>query len=225
MKRIPEPELMDEAEQARAYAESDFSEPHDHFVELFRQTFQTNLHHEELSGFVLDLGCGAVDVSIRFAKSFPQIIIHGLDGAEAMLECAHESVKANDLTHRIELYQGLIQSAELPLENYDVIISNSLLHHMLEPEDLWQAVKRYGQKGCKIFVMDLMRQDSVTEAKQMTEKYAANEPEILQRDFYNSLCAAFTLDEVVEQLENASLDFLSATKISDRHLLIKGIFE
>ncbi len=34
MKRIPEPELMDGAEQASAYAEADFSEPHDHFMIL-----------------------------------------------------------------------------------------------------------------------------------------------------------------------------------------------
>ncbi len=97
---------MDEAEQARVYTAADFSEPHDHFIELFCQTFQTSQHHEELSGFVLDLGCGAADVSIRFAKSFPQTIIHGLEGAEAMLECAHESVKANALNHRIVLCQG-----------------------------------------------------------------------------------------------------------------------
>ncbi len=34
MDRIPEPELMDEVEQARAYAAADFSEPHQAFVLL-----------------------------------------------------------------------------------------------------------------------------------------------------------------------------------------------
>ena len=36
MRRIPEPELMDDAEQAKAYAEADFSEPNQRFLELFR---------------------------------------------------------------------------------------------------------------------------------------------------------------------------------------------
>ena len=35
MERIPEPDLMSEQEQARAYAEADFSEPHENFVDLF----------------------------------------------------------------------------------------------------------------------------------------------------------------------------------------------
>ncbi len=39
MKRIPEPELMNSPEQARAYAEADFSEPHNMFVEKFAECF------------------------------------------------------------------------------------------------------------------------------------------------------------------------------------------
>ena len=34
--RTPEPELMDGLEQARAYAEEDFSEPNELFLERFR---------------------------------------------------------------------------------------------------------------------------------------------------------------------------------------------
>jgi hypothetical protein len=39
MQRIPEPELMDEAEQARAYALADFAEPNERFVACFEATF------------------------------------------------------------------------------------------------------------------------------------------------------------------------------------------
>ena len=53
MKRIPEPELMDEVEQARAYAAADFSEPHQAFVKHFRQRFADYDPKQ-----VLDLGCG-----------------------------------------------------------------------------------------------------------------------------------------------------------------------
>jgi hypothetical protein len=34
MNRIPEPELMNEAEQARAYAQADFAEPYDRCIKL-----------------------------------------------------------------------------------------------------------------------------------------------------------------------------------------------
>ena len=43
MERIPEPELMDDPEQARAYASADFSEPHQAFVERFTQRFNLSV--------------------------------------------------------------------------------------------------------------------------------------------------------------------------------------
>jgi trans-aconitate methyltransferase len=53
MKRIPEPELMVDPEQARAYAGADFSEPHQAFVEHFRRRLAAHAPRK-----VVDLGCG-----------------------------------------------------------------------------------------------------------------------------------------------------------------------
>ena len=39
MERIPEPELMDGAEQALAYAQADFEEPNSRFVATFVERF------------------------------------------------------------------------------------------------------------------------------------------------------------------------------------------
>jgi len=51
MERTPEPDLMNDVEQVHAYAHADFTEPHDHFVGLFRERFAT-LRPER----ILDLG-------------------------------------------------------------------------------------------------------------------------------------------------------------------------
>ncbi len=51
---------------------------------------------------------------------------------------------------------------------------------------------------------------------------AAREDPILREDFYNSLCAAFTIEEVREQLVTAGLDLMVA-RVSDRHMLISGL--
>lgn len=40
--RTPEPELMLEPEQAKAYSEADFAEAHDGFVEAFRRASPTS---------------------------------------------------------------------------------------------------------------------------------------------------------------------------------------
>jgi trans-aconitate methyltransferase len=84
MDRILEPELMDDLEQARAYAEADFAEPNSHFVELFLERFPD----WDRTGAILDLGCGPGDIALRLAETFPQCEIHGVDGSAAMLQFA-----------------------------------------------------------------------------------------------------------------------------------------
>jgi hypothetical protein len=50
---------------------------------------------------------------------------------------------------------------------------------------------------------------------------SGNEDPVLKEDFYNSLCAAFTVDEVRAQLRVAGLS-LHVEKVTDRHMRIKG---
>jgi hypothetical protein len=73
-----------------------------------------------------------------------------------------------------------------------------------------------------IYVMDLYRPNSREDAKKIVESVSGNEPEVLKRDFYNSLLAAFTVDEIRDHLESASLP-LNVEKVSERHLLIHGL--
>ncbi|HBE91962.1 MAG TPA: SAM-dependent methyltransferase, partial [Gammaproteobacteria bacterium] len=54
------------------------------------------------------------------------------------------------------------------------------------------------------------------------QQYASDEADILQEDFYNSLLAAYTVDEVRGQLDAYGLQHLKVSRPSDRHLLISG---
>lgn len=217
MKRVSEPELMLEEDQALAYAEADFSEPHNRFVELFKEVFANNI-----TGYVLDLGCGSADISIRFAKAYPQCTIHGVDGSKAMLKLGQKAILAHQLDQRIQLISSYLPTNDMPRKSYDAVISNSLLHHLRDPQVLWQTVRKFARPGTPVLVMDLMRPESEAEAKTFTATYVGQEPEILRRDFYNSLLAAYTPDEVQWQLERAGLTALSIRLVSDRHFAIYG---
>ena len=218
MERQPEPELMNEAEQAQAYAGADFEEPHENFIELFKQTFA-----DPVAGDVLDLGCGPADVVIRFARHFPESRILAVDGAEAMLTLGEQAVKEAGLNDVVTFQKAYLPETKLPEKNYRAIISNSLLHHLQDPQVLWKTVKQYGSPETQIFVMDLMRPRSESAAKDLVEEYAGNEPDILKRDFYYSLLAAYTIGEVESQLEKEGLVELNVKPVSDRHLIVTGV--
>lgn len=219
MRRTPEPELMDEAEQARAYALADFDEPNARFVDYFAAAFP-----ELTRGSVLDLGCGPGDIVLRIATRRPQLVVHGLDGSAAMLAFAVERLHATPaLGGRVQFIEGILPGATLPLPAYDAVVSNSLLHHLHDPLVFWRAVREAGAPGAAVMVMDLFRPASAAAASALVAQYAAGEPEVLQRDFLASLHAAFEPGEVREQLAATGLgDFLQVTTVSDRHLLVTG---
>lgn len=219
MQRILEPELMGDPQQARAYAEADFESPNSQFVDLFETYFPAFSG----DGYILDLGCGPADIDLRFAERYPHAVIHGVDGAEAMLaEARHALARRPDLQGRIELILALLPDLDLSQTQYAAVISNSLLHHLHRPEGLWASIGTYARPGAPVLVMDLMRPNTAEEARAIVDAYAADEPEVLRRDFFNSLLAAFEPREVSQQLERAGLPQLRVEPCSDRHLLVHG---
>lgn len=217
MERIPENDLMDDAEQARAYAEADFSEAHDAFVSHFISRFP-----EFTKGEVLDLGCGTADVVIRFARALPNIHIIGIDGAEAMLKIGSCDIARKGLSHQIKIKKCHLPDKCLSLDKFDAVISNSLLHHLNNPMTLWNTVARCARQGAPLFIMDLMRPDCTGTAQELVRLHAGEASKILQTDFYNSLLAAYKTDEIKKQLKAVHLDYLTVEAVSDRHLLIWG---
>lgn len=215
MDRQTEPELMEDPEQVKAYAEADFSVPHQQFIERLRDF----INEPNFNGIALDLGCGPCDISMRFAKAFPFSRIDAVDGSRAMLHYA--ATFTLPIGNRIRLIHGRLPFVTLPEPFYEMIFSNSLLHHLPDPQILWQTIKKAAKPGTRIAVMDLLRPASREAATALVETYAANEPDVLQRDFYHSLLAAFTLEEIREQLKKADLA-LNIEQISDRHVFIKG---
>ncbi len=219
MERMLEPELMDDEGQARAYAEADFEAPNSQFVDLFAEYFGDFSGN----GYLLDLGCGPGDICLRLARRYPQAIVHGLDGAPAMLAHARQALaRLPDLQGRVEFLQGVLPEAVLPLGNYQAIVSNSLLHHLHDPLVLWHSVRHYAVPGAPVLAMDLLRPPSQQAARQIVDSYAAGEPPILRRDFFNSLLAAFSLEEVRAQLLAAGLEDFTVVRVSDRHLAVYG---
>ena len=216
MERVLEPELMDDPEQASAYAKADFEKENQGFVNLFLQYYP-----DFTEGHVLDLGCGPADIPIRFVKALPKCRVTAVDASPPMIKLAEAAVGKAGLADRIALKQERMQTLALE-EPADAALSNSLLHHIPNPYQFWYALKKQVKPGSSVLVMDLLRPDSPEAAQAIVDQYAAKEPAILRRDFYNSLLAAFTEDEIAAQLAELNLSRLMIDVIDDRHWVVGG---
>jgi SAM-dependent methyltransferase len=228
MQRITEPELMDDQAQSEAYAAADFAEAHSRIVDTFGSCFPG----EDVAGHVLDLGCGPGDICFRFAARYPGCSVMGVDGSRAMIRLANARKARESVTgDRVRFIEGLLPGASIPpgvsipKVPFAAVISSSLLHHLHEPQVLWETVLRVASPGTKVYVADLFRPETVAEVRRLVDEYAAGEPDILRRDFYNSLCAAFEPHEVEAQLAAAGLAGLAVDVISDRHLVVHGVLD
>ena len=214
MERVLEPELMIDEAQARAYAEADFAEPHQAAVERFRAKFP-----EFTRGRVLDLGCGPGDVTVRFARAFPDITVLGIDGSAAMLECARERLVREALVDRVAVEQRRLPDPGLVSRGpFDAVISTAVLHHLPDPSVLWETVFAMAAPGAPVFVQDLMRPPTDTDALRLTALHTVGGPTQLRDDYLASLRAAFTVAELRAQVG----DRLTVEAVSDRHLVVSG---
>lgn len=218
MQRIPEPELMDDAAQALAYAHADFAAPHDRFVALLCE----RTRGASLRGAALDLGCGPGDVTFRLARALPQLAIDGVDGSDAMIALALEAAARRGLSGRVRFARAYLPDDAPPARDYALVYSSSLLHHLRDPAALWETAKRWGARGAALFVGDLLRPESEAEAHALVAREASGEPDVLQRDFFFSLCAAYRPAEVRAQLAAAGLAHFSVEVVSDRHWIAYG---
>jgi 2-polyprenyl-3-methyl-5-hydroxy-6-metoxy-1,4-benzoquinol methylase len=216
MERVLEQELMDDPEQVTAYARADFEEENQGFVDRFLEYYP-----DFTEGHVLDLGCGPADIPIRFVKALPKCRVTAVDASPPMIKLAETAVKEAGLASRIALRCERMQTLSLA-EPADAAISNSLLHHIPNPFQFWYGLKKQVRSGSYVLVMDLLRPESPEAAQAIVDRHAAGEPAILRRDFYNSLLAAFTEDEVAAQLAELNLSRLLIDVIDDRHWIVSG---
>ena len=217
MNRTLEPELMDDPEQALIYAQADFTQENQGFVDRFREYFP-----DFSEGHVVDFGCGPGDIPVRFARVIPSCRITGVDASAPMVRLAEDVVQqaglSDRITFRCERFQDLAGVSVA-----DAAISNSLVHHVPNPLQFWHKLRLAVKPGSPVLVMDLLRPDSPEEAQAIVDRYAAGAPDILRRDFYNSLLAAFTEDEISAQLARMNLTRLIVDVPDDRHWVVGGL--
>ena len=216
MERVLEPEVMDDPEQVLAYAEADFEEENQGFVDKF-----FTLYPDLESPHILDLGCGPGDIPIRVARRHAACRVTGIDASQPMIAYAEQAVQKAGVQDRVQFLCQRFQDVNLS-SPVDAMVSNSLVHHVPNPLRFWYSLKTLVKPGGRVLVMDLLRPESPEAAQTIVDEQAASEPERLQQDFFHSLLAAFTEDEVAAQLAELNFSRLMVDVPDDRHWIVYG---
>ena len=212
MRRIPEPELMESTEQAHAYSSADFSESNNLFI---KNLFSEAIINTQTK--ILDLGCGDGEIPIKIFKK-QACDITAVDGSGAMLNEFRNKLKLNKI-NEIKIYKGLIDEHLFTQEKFDIVISNSLVHHIRDIRSFWHNLIRLVNFSGLIICMDLKRPTGEDNLQAILKKYGGSN-RVLLRDFENSLRASYTVYEIEEQLISIDKISFSIKAVSDRHFFV-----
>ncbi len=229
MKRVPEPELMESQSQVRAYSEADFSESDSKIISgVEKYLFESQRELGENSR-IIDLGCGPGNISERLSLRWPKSRVIGIDGSKQMIREAERRKQEVDFKDNCKkLSYQLISIRDIAFGNitfphhFDLVVSNSLLHHIHQVEDFWHSLKRLSGESTIHFHRDLRRPNSEYEAINLCEKYLPCAPSVLRNDFLASLKAAFEVEEIQKQFCYAGLSQFKVFEVDEIYLEVVG---
>lgn len=220
--RVLEPEVMDSAEEADDYNRMDHSHVNRVFVDDLLIALDKGEKRNEIPLRIFDAGTGTALIPMELVRRGIQARVLASDLAESMLVVARQNVQAAGLGSSIEL--ALRDCKQLPDLNasYDCVMSNSIIHHIPEPQSVLMELWRILKPGGLLFIRDLMRPDDVEALNHLVNTYAGDANEHQQRMFRESLHAALTVSEVQQLVTRLGLPADAVTATSDRHWTISA---
>jgi ubiquinone/menaquinone biosynthesis C-methylase UbiE len=208
--RVLEPEVMDSADEARDYDVMDHSAVNRVFVVDFLAVW--NGH-----GPVLDVGAGTAQIPIQLCQKHPLAQVTAIDLAEHMLALARKNVQSAGLAARIHPEKQNARAMTYATGSFHAIISNSIVHHIPEPAQVFAEMVRVCAPGGLLFVRDLMRPPDGATLNRLVDTYAAGANNHQRKMFAESLHAALTVDEVRLIVAAFGFDPATVQATSDRH--------
>lgn len=219
MQRKPEPEYMDDLAEAAAYANADFAAVNEAFVDRLLDIVPA---WPDETVRAVDLGTGPGDIPIRIARRRPGWRITGVDASRPMLDIARHAAELAGVAEMLSWTAADAGNTSLSDKSFDVLLSNSILHHVADTAAFWAEARRIAKPGATWLFRDLFRPADEERARAIVDQYAANESGVLRQEYYRSLLSAYTPEELRVQLDAAGLQTLGVVVVTDRHVDIVG---
>lgn len=211
LQRILEPEVMDTELDAREYDEMDFVESNTRFADDALALLGRG------GGEVLDAGTGTGQIATLLCEHSTRVRVTALDLAHHMLGIGEAKVRGRPYADRIEWVHGDTKKLPFAAARFDMVVANSTHHHIPEPLKATRELMRVLRPRGAILFRDLMRPATMDDAWTIVRTVAAGDSSRQQQLFFDSLCAALTLDEVRAMTKAAGLIDVVVRTSSDRH--------
>ncbi len=215
MEREIEPEVMEDPAEVEAYHDADFQDVNLAFA-------LRALALAGPRGRAIDLGTGPADIPIILCRTAPRWRVLAVDYSRTMLRMARLRISAAGVAGKVRLLRGNATRLAGVRSGFDLVMSNSILHHLPDPIPFWHEVARLVARRGAVLIRDLVRPETKGDARRLVRLHAQGESPLLKELFYRSFLSAFTPEEVRAQLRAAGLKGLRVRMVSDRHLEVSG---
>jgi ubiquinone/menaquinone biosynthesis C-methylase UbiE len=211
MQRVLEPEVMDTWEEAVNYDAMDLVEVNIAFAQRAIEL------GPPFAAKILDAGTGTARIPILLCQLRPQWQVFGIDLAQNMLKIGSQNVEQAGWQNQIVL--ELVDAKQLPYKDgqFEMVISNSLVHHLPDPLPFFVELKRVLQMQGAICIRDLLRPPDEASMNSLVESIGMEYNAHQKKLFRDSLHAALTLDEVNQLIVQAGIPEVKVYQSSDRH--------
>lgn len=205
MQRKPEPEVMSGEDEVSAYASAAAQKHLDELDNTFvDQVLQLAPHGSALTGFLLDVGCGPGNIALKLARRCPRLTIVGLDRSRNMVQAARLAAARLGLEDRAFFQQANAGEIPCPSGKFDVVLCNSVLHHLADPSKVLEEMLRVAKPAGAIVVRDLRRPSRLTYPWHV-RWYGRHYSGIMKRLFEDSVRAAYTPEELAGLLGRSGI--------------------
>ncbi len=160
---------------------------------------------------VLDVGTGGGQIPARIARRRHGWRIWGVDRAGSMLVAGRAGIaaarhEAGVAIQPFRLRLALAEARALPFDDatFDLVVSNSLLHHIGDPTPVFDEIARVAGPGGRVLLRDLRRPPRAL-LRAWVGWYGRHYAGAMRRLYEDSVAAAFTPEELAIVLRHSRL--------------------
>lgn len=201
MGRVLEKEVMESAEEAKAYDELDrlWGDV------LFQGFAESALRMGVVEGRVLDVGCGPGRISTRLARLNAKFSIEGIDLSQNMLDLAAQTAARNGVSQTTRFSIGDAKQIPFPDETFDMVICHNFLHQLPDPLVALKEINRVAKRNGAILIRDVRRLAEPWMSA-MLPFFCLGQGAILKRLTRDSYHAGMTFEELGDLAKAAGIE-------------------